>query len=109
MAARKKSWTVMWIDTKGDKPVLDHEVIADRASLEIRIIALTSTHAEYCVIDGDIVTVTVDTSPRISFGAPKPMAPKKPRAKRRTKAEIEAAKEHARAVVAAAEKLGATS
>lgn len=86
------SWVVIWIDTKG-KPVLDYVIVSDKPSLEARVLSLTSQAIEYTVVDehGKIVEVTIDTSPRISFGTTAAPTPKKPRAKRRSKSEMLAA------------------
>jgi hypothetical protein len=72
---------------------LVYDSFDDQRSLEARCIALESEGAKFLVCAGDLVTVTIDRSPRITIGEPVVEAPvKKPRRKRRTRAEMEAAR-----------------
>lgn len=76
---KPSKYTVIWIDTAGEKPVLDYEVFTERENLEIRVVSFTSQGIQYGVVDenGDFVEVTIDTSPRITIGAAKaPLAAK---------------------------------
>lgn len=84
------TYTVIWIDTKGESK-LDYETFEDLGGVTTRIIALDSQSAQYAVICGTIVEAYIDRSPRVTIGAAAPVE-KKTRARRRTKAEMEAAR-----------------
>lgn len=72
---------------------LVYDSFDDQRSLEARCIALESEGAKFLVCAGDIVTVTIDRSPRITIGEPVAEAPvKKPRRKRRSREEMAAAR-----------------
>jgi hypothetical protein len=61
-------WTVVWVDTVDG---FKHEVVRDRSSLHAKII----TAGPGCiVVPGEPLTFYVDTSPRITFEAPKTRA-----------------------------------
>lgn len=71
---------------------LVYDSFDDQKSLEARCIALESEGAKFLVCAGDIVTVTIDRSPRITIGEPVAEAPVKAKRKRRSKAEMAAAR-----------------
>jgi carbamoylphosphate synthase large subunit len=93
--SKATTWTVIWIDATSkktidpSKPVLDYETFTDLKSLEARVISLSSQSIQYTVVTGDILEVSIDTSPRVTIGAT-PTPAKKERARRRTKAEMAA-------------------
>ena len=72
---------------------LVYDSFDDQRSLEARCIALESEGAKFLVCAGDIVTVTIDRSPRITIGEVVAETPvKKPRKPRRTKEQMAAAR-----------------
>jgi hypothetical protein len=92
--SKATTYTVLWLDDKGmkpsgGKPTLDYETFADLKSLEARVISLSSQSIQYTVVTGDILEVSIDTSPRVTIGGT-PTPDKKERARRRTRAEMAA-------------------
>lgn len=87
------TYTVIWIDSDkknlGGVAVLDYETFTDLKSLEARVISLSSQSIQYTVVTGDILEVSIDTSPRVTIGGT-PTPAKKERARRRTRAEMAA-------------------
>lgn len=105
---KSETFTICWIETveegnPGERTFLASEMFYDVASVEARCIAFARDSVDYVVSGGPVLPVTVDTSPRVTIGDAAPVAdkPKKPRAKRRTREQIEAD-----AIAAAAKKAG---
>jgi hypothetical protein len=78
--SKATTYTVLWIDDKGMKP---------SGGKPTRVISLSSQSIQYTVVTGDILEVSIDTSPRVTIGGT-PTPDKKERARRRTRAEMAA-------------------
>ena len=72
MSRGPKTWTVVWTDYTpdeegDDRGVQHHEVARDRASLEAKLILLSTTSSDYLVIPGEPLEIVVERSPRITI------------------------------------------
>lgn len=92
MGRRKPNYTLVTIN----HGAIDYETFADASDLQVAMKKLTPEVAATAVLfDSPPISFIVDREPRLIIGgATEPATHKKPRAKRRTKAEIEAAKAH---------------
>jgi len=81
-------------DDAGKKPALCHEVIGDEEEARARYGELVKHHDEITVWHKDrVINAEVDTTPRVVFHSHKPLDTQpKVRRKRRTRAEMEAAR-----------------
>src|SRR5690349_21028491 len=82
------------VDNVQEKPALCHEVIGDEEEARTRYGQLVKDHDEISVWHKDrVINAEVDTTPRVVFHSHKPLASAdKPRRKRRSKLEMEAAR-----------------
>lgn len=83
------TWTAIWIDigktaASQSKPVLDYQRFDNLKDLELKVISLSSQSTQYTVVTGDILEVSIDTSPRVTIGGT-PTPAKKTRATRSDK------------------------
>jgi hypothetical protein len=87
---KSKVITLVWIDTKGAKPKLDHETFEDEKIAGLRLAALAKEGIERVSVDGNILQTEIDVTPRVTFIGTKPKAKRKPRAPKAKPAEAPA-------------------